>query len=227
MGILKLGLIVGLLAANGFVRSTGFFAAAHVCYPILVDILRSFSSTHSLLAPEKKLSNFKKLKSIFAICAISVVFLFPFGWIIKQNYSEYCKGTLAIDSTQKKFFTQNTCKNDFRTSLKFQTSIDFCPVLTPYLRIYDEQGEPSFCKEKIPNFYPWIQKRYWNVMFLSFAKLGQYENIIFMLLSGPIVFYFVYSQIQKILKAGLQTFGEKLKNQGIQKNEKIQKIGVI
>lgn len=207
MPLLKLSALVIFLASNGFVRSTGFFAAAHICYPILVDILRSFTTKHKSLAPENRLGALKRVKSVIAIGLISIVFLFPFGWIIKTNYSEYCKGPnpSLVDPVSRTFEFAHKCKNDFRTSLKFQTTgPDFCPLIRPHYRIYDEQGEPSFCREKIPNYYPWIQKRYWNVMFLSFIKLGQYENAVFLILSTPLVLFFVVSQARKMIDTGLE-----------------------
>lgn len=44
----------------------------------------------------------------------------------------------------------------------------------------------SFCDDKIPNFYGFIQKEYWRVEPLSFIKHGKYEEVIFILLSFPI-----------------------------------------
>ena len=210
MPILKLVVVVIFLASNGFVRSTGFLAAAHLCYPILVDILRSFTTKHNLLLVTKRFTVWKRTKSLAFIVLISVAFLFPFGWIIKTNFSEYCRGEQPNTKHPSSFINWNTCKNDFMTSLKFLTTgPDFCPPKLGYYRIYDDHGQPSFCSLAIPNYYPWIQKRYWNVMFLSFVKLGQYENAVFLVLSAPVVIFFVFSQVKKILKTTVSNFSRK------------------
>jgi hypothetical protein len=121
MPIKKLTALSIFLASNGFVRSTGFFAAAHICYPLLADILRSFTSKHKLLPKERQFTNWKVIKSLLAIAVISALFLFPFGWIIKKNHSEYCSGSSsqALSNLKTSVNFGYMCKNTFRTSVQF------------------------------------------------------------------------------------------------------------
>jgi hypothetical protein len=44
MGLIYYFVLIVIFAANGFIRSVGFFSAAHICYPLLLDLLRSFST---------------------------------------------------------------------------------------------------------------------------------------------------------------------------------------
>lgn len=52
-------------------------------------------------------------------------------------------------------------------------------------------NKPSFCNDKIPNYYSYIQKEYWRVEPFSFIKHGKYEEAIFIILSFPVWAHFI------------------------------------
>jgi hypothetical protein len=148
MHFLKFYPIVILFSLGGFVRSVGFMSAAHVCYPLLLDLLADW-----------------RFKSLFRILVTSALFLTPFFMIQVFVYRSYCGADLR----------------------------------------------PSFCEEKIPNYYDYIQKTYWDVKFLNFYFSGQLYQLLFVVVSLPVWIIFNLdflkkSSIFKILTANIFDF---------------------
>ena len=128
-----LGLSI-IFSTAGFVRSIGFMNAAHICYPLLLEIFEVWVQPQTLLL--KKIS--KTLKCLVRILTASLLFLAPFVIIQYSVYSNYCKGY---------------------------------------------QNPPSFCSNRVPDFYSFVQLHYWKVEYFSFIKQGHYEEILFIYFS--------------------------------------------
>lgn len=132
---------------GGWVRSTGFFSAAHVCYPILLEVIEDLFSDYKF-----NLSNLNKAAiKVVKIIVASVIFLFPMFYLQYNVYSLYC--------------------------------------------ISPAGDLPSFCNNKIPNYYDYIQKEFWKVELFSFAKRGHYEELFFILFSLPVWLYIVLKHV--------------------------------
>jgi len=129
MPIWKLLSITLIFAFNGFVRSTGFLSAAHICYPLLLELISSYT---------KETRDLKKAtKSLFLILLISAIFISPMIHLQYRVYGIYCKG----------------------------------------------EDAPSFCSNLVPDYYAYIQEKYWRVRLLAFIRLGKYEEGIFIAFS--------------------------------------------
>jgi hypothetical protein len=129
------------------------------------------------------------------ILVTSIIFLLPFGLIIYNVKNQYCLGkNPKIDNPfSKDYQDYKITKNTFKNFVTIQSKgYDYCPIQAKVFDIYNHEGEPSFCKERIPNFYGWIQIRYWNVIFLSFVQLGAYELLLFVFMSVPIIFFYIW-----------------------------------
>ena len=82
-----------LFAFDGFVRSTGFFSAAHTCYPLLLElIIDLFGSKKPIIEKIKKAS-----QKIARIIVGSIIFLFPMFFLQHRVYNIYCKQTGVIE----------------------------------------------------------------------------------------------------------------------------------
>jgi len=87
-----------LFSSAGFVRSVGFFNAAYICYPLLLEI-----------ADELSQKKWKKINSkILKIFFVSIIFLLPNLIIQFISFSNYCKGIFS-----EKKFQPNFCEEKF------------------------------------------------------------------------------------------------------------------
>lgn len=144
------------------------------------------------------------------IVVTSVIFLLPFGLIIFNVKNQYCLGSnpKTENPLTKGLVDFNVTQNTFKNYVAIKNrGYDYCPVPEKIFKIYDFLGEPSFCAEKIPNFYPWIQARYWNVIFMSFVQLGKYEELIFVLISLPVSLYYIYFASTNLFKEFIKSIG--------------------
>lgn len=93
------------------------------------------------------------------IIVTSVIFLLPFGMIIYNVKNQYCLGPNPEHESLfvNEYVEYDVTMNNFKNYVDIQTKgYDNCPVIQKIFKIYDTQGEPSFCNERIPNFYRWI-----------------------------------------------------------------------
>lgn len=132
MNPLKYALFVLMFAANGFIRSVGFLSAAHVCYPILLDLIKTALQRKSII------------KHFFTILITSIIFLAPFSLKINKVYNQYCVSEVLKVNTP-------TCLN---TQQRWFYSPNTCPMMAQL--DYGRSELPSFCQKMIPNYYPWI-----------------------------------------------------------------------
>ena len=76
-----------LFAFDGFVRSTGFFSAAHTCYPLLLELVMDlFGSQKPIIEKMKNAS-----QKLARIVVGSIIFLFPMFFLQNRVYNIYCK----------------------------------------------------------------------------------------------------------------------------------------
>lgn len=136
LGFVRLTTLGLVFASAGFIRSVGFLSAAHICYPLLLELVEE-------IARKKILASLVK---ILKILYLSLMFLAPFFIIQVYVYNTYCHRGLK---------------------------------------------HASFCDDKIPNYYGYIQKEYWKVEPFSFIKQGSYGEAVFIILSFPVWLTFI------------------------------------
>lgn len=73
-------------------------------------------------------------------------------------------------------------------------------LLTAYIRLCRMASEPAeFCHRIVPNVYPYVQQRYWNVGFLRYYEWKQLPNFFIAapVLSCSIVGIYRYARLEK------------------------------
>lgn len=113
------------------------------------------------------------MKAFALILVTSAIFLAPFGFLIYKVYQNFCLGPNPgfVNPFNENMKDWNTTGNTFSSWLKYSNGErpDFCPIKENLYTRYEESGEASFCRKTFPNYYSWIQNRYWGVMFFSFV----------------------------------------------------------
>ncbi|KAB0797766.1 hypothetical protein PPYR_08759 [Photinus pyralis] len=146
------------------IRSNGVLNIGFLIYFMVQDGIRNITAPKSLVM--KLFTCFKN--GILIICAIYLC-LIPF--VLTQYY-----------------FYQQFC-TDFQHNLPVFL-IDFIhsnDYVFPGMRSYYNQ---SWCLDKIPLAYSYIQSHYWNVGFLKYFECKQIPNF---LLAAPIVLFLMYN----------------------------------
>lgn len=84
----------------GFIRSVGFLNAAHLCYPILLEIIFHVKEKHSFTLIASK---------FFKILLLSIIFLAPFSLIQYNVYNQHCR----TPTTNIPSFCNSTLPNSY------------------------------------------------------------------------------------------------------------------